>query len=72
MKVYVYRTSGGKTLLSTLSKEVKPDSADCFRGNAKDGVKIFVRNHCKNITPYFMKLRRNLFVYFIIWVMTIQ
>lgn len=59
MKVYVYRTSGGKTLLSTLSKEVKPTVLTVLEGMQKDGVKNFCTKPIdKNITPILYEIKK--------------
>lgn len=59
MKVYVYRTSGGKTILSTLSKEVKPTVLTVLDGMKKDGVKNFYTKPIdKNITPILYEIKK--------------
>lgn len=59
MKVYVYRTSGSKTILSTLSKEVKPTVLTVLDGMKKDGVKNFYTKPIdKNITPILYEIKK--------------
>lgn len=59
MKVYVYRTSGGKILLSTFSKEVKPTVLTVLEGMQKDGVKNFCTKPIdKNITPILYEIKK--------------
>lgn len=67
MKIFMYRTSGGKDLLKKISREVKPVVLTILLGLQEDGVKNFiVKPIDKNISRLFMKLKRMAFAYFII------
>ena len=51
-QIFVYRTSGGKNLLSNLSNESKPIILTVLEGMQKDGLGNFVTKPIdKNITP---------------------
>ena len=66
-QIFVYRTSGGKNILSNLSNEVKPIVLTVLEGILKDGLENFTtRPIDKKIT----KLRRKMCVYFItgVWI----
>ena len=51
-QIFVYRTSGGKNILSNLSNEVKPIVLTVLEGILKDGLENFTtRPIDKKITP---------------------
>ena len=67
MKIFMYRTSGGKDLLKKISREVKPVVLTILLGLQEDGVKNFsVKPIDKISARLFMKLKRMAFAYFII------
>ena len=70
-QIFVYRTSGGKNILSNLSNEVKPIVLTVLEGILKDGLENFTtRPIDKKIRQHFTKLRRKMCVYFItgVWI----
>lgn len=67
MKIFMYRTSGGKDLLKKISREVKPVVLTILLGLQEDGVKNFIVKPIDKISArLFMKLKRMAFAYFII------
>ena len=60
MEVYVYRTSGGKNLLTKIPREVKPIVLATLEGLQQDGVNNFiVKPIDKNITPTLYEIKKN-------------
>lgn len=70
-QIFVYRTSGGKNILSNLSNEVKPIVLTVLEGILKDGLENLLRDRLiKRLRQHFTKLRRKMCVYFItgVWI----
>ena len=60
MKIFMYRTSGGKDLLKKISREVKPVVLTILLGLQEDGVKNFiVKPIDKNISPTLYEIKKN-------------
>lgn len=60
MKIFMYRTSGGKDLLKKISREVKPVVLTILLGLQEDGVKNFsVKPIAKNIKPTLYEIKKD-------------
>ena len=58
-QIFVYRTSGGKNILSNLSNEVKPIVLTVLEGILKDGLENFTtRPIDKKITPTLYEIKK--------------
>ena len=58
-QIFVYRTSGGKNILSNLSNEVKPIVLTVLEGILKDGLENFTtRPNDKKITPTLYEIKK--------------
>ena len=58
-QIFVYRTSGGKNILSNLSNEVKPIVLTVMEGILKDGLENFTtRPIDKKITPTLYEIKK--------------
>ena len=60
MEIFVYRTSGGKNILSKLSNEVMPILLTVLEGMQRDGLENFSTKPIdKNIRPVLYEIRKN-------------
>ena len=60
MEIFVYRTSGGKNILSKLSNEVMPILLTVLEGMQRDGLENFITKPIdKNIRPVLYEIRKN-------------
>lgn len=60
MEIFVYRTSGGKNILSKLSNEVMPILLTVLEGMQRDGLENFSTKPIdKNIRPALYEIRKN-------------
>ena len=58
-QIFVYRTSGGKNILSNLSNEEKPIVLTVLEGILKDGLENFTtRPNDKKITPTLYEIKK--------------
>ena len=60
MEIFVYRTSGGKNILSKLSNEVMPILLTVLEGMQRDGLENFSTKPIdKNIRPVLYEISKN-------------